>query len=130
MPWHKAHIGLCGIRGMDDDIRLCDARRRRAIHRLQDLRDEIEWGPNVEHPTIMQIARRVAALFRLCSDCGGSGDDRDRVRGHLTEFCACVGCGGTGIAPDDTWWSYPAALHSRDLARYLFGEDGCRTRPL
>ena len=93
--------------------------------RLQDLIDDLA-EPRWKHHTITTVARRIAALYKTCPDCGGAGYWVDlgpdgKVGG------VCDRCLGAGVEPteragaymdDDLNWFDPDGL-----ARYLFGED-------
>ena len=97
--------------------------------KLHNLRDEIDWGPNVEHPTIMAVARRIADLYQKCPRNCLASPVPGCLKVHNEELWEPCQCGGTGVVP--------SVLHRKmakgmkysipfdRLVRYLFGEDGC-----
>lgn len=101
--------------------------------RLQDLRQDVEFAtaptgstpydPVNQSPTMIEVARRVAALYDICFPCKGTGQ-----RGKHPDEVRCRFCEGTGMtgSPEArAWfeqygigdvWLFPA------LARFLFGD--------
>ena len=100
---------------------------------FQDLLDDLAcWnvcqtevtpaGYEVKDSPALAVARRVAALYKKCPDCGGAGYWVDlapegKIGGR------CLRCAGTGLEASEVGQETQTTAGLKHLADYLFGED-------